>query len=802
MGKKKTKSTKAQERSSDRSVVKRLLRLSFWSAFILIVMGCTFFLYVYLGIPAPLPSSDALASIENPESSIVYDTHGKILGKYYIYNRTTTRLDKVSPHVIKALLATEDIRFYEHNGIDYRSLIRVFLRTLILRDASGGGGSTLTQQLAKNLYPRQDFPFASLAVNKVREMIIASRMESVLSKDKILELYLNTVPFSSNVFGIEAASRKYYKKSAQDLTASEAAVLIGTLKASTYYHPYHHPERAEQRRDVVLHQMFRAGFITGQEKEHYIAEPMIIKYTGKENSNRAAYFLDQLKLSIEEKLNETGNSDLNLYTGGLKIYTTLDATMQQYAENAVAKHMKKLQKDFDNHWSGKNPFLDNPRLFRDAIKNSSQYKSWKSQGKSEAELMKLVREKKPMIVYTPGGEMEVNYSVEDSVRHYLTTLHCGFLLMDPMQGEVRAWVGGVDHSYFKYDHVNVNTKRQVGSTFKPFVYATALENNVSPCQYFRASQKAYESDGEEWVPGNADGDYEGKYTLQGALTNSVNTVSVKVLEETGIENVIAQTKRMGIATKIEPYPSIALGTPSISLMEMVTAYTNFANDGRHMKPIFVTRIEDKEGNVLWEQPERTPIQAMSPETAHLMTSMLRGVVNQGTARRLRLTYQLENDIAGKTGTTQNNADGWFIGMTPGLVGGVWVGADNPSIHFRTTALGQGANMALPIYAEFLKQLNRDPRYQYLTTSQFDPLTPQERRLLDCDPFKKEIDFWDFLKQMAGNKKGRKKLRINEDGQVEEVSEHESNSTQQQEQSSEEPKKKGFLKRLFGKKDGD
>lgn len=800
MGKTKTKSTKNQPAKKKSSLWKKLWRFSLISAFICVVLGCSFFLFVYLGIPAPLPSSETLATIENPESSLVYDTHGKVLGKYYIYDRTTTSLDKVSPHVINALLATEDIRFYQHSGIDYRSLGRVFLRTFLMRDASGGGGSTLTQQLAKNLYPRQKFPFASLAVNKVREMIIASRMESVLSKDKILELYLNTVPFSSNVFGIEAASRKYYKKSASQLTASESAVLIGTLKASTYYHPYHHPERAEERRDVVLHQMFRAGFITGQEEEHFIAEPMVIKYTGREKSDRAAYFLDRLKLTVKDKLNETGNAEINLYTGGLKIYTTLDANMQRMAETAVSKHITKLQNVFNNHWAGKNPFLDNPSLLRKEIKKSSQYKYWKAQGKSEAELGELLRKKKPMVVYSPKGEIEVNYSVEDSVRHYLTTLHCGFLVMDPMEGEVRAWVGGVDHGYFKYDHVNKNTKRQVGSTFKPFVYATALENEVSACKYFNASQKKYEVDGVDWTPGNSGGDYDGKYTLQGALTNSVNTVSVKVLEETGIENVITQTNKMGVETEIEPYPSIALGTPSISLMEMVTAYSNFANDGRHKSPIFITKIEDKDGNVLWEQEKRNPIQTMKPETAHLMVNMLRGVVNDGTARRLRKTYQLENDIAGKTGTTQNNADGWFIGMTPGLVGGVWVGADNPSIHFRTTALGQGANMALPIYAEFLLQLNKHPQYQYLMQSEFDKLTSAERETLDCDPFKKEIDFWNILKVLAKNKKKRK-LRVNENGQVEEISEEEYNNPDSTStDTSDKKKKKGFLKRLFGKKD--
>ena len=298
-----------------------MFKFALWSAFIGIAAGCLFFLYVFLGIPAPLPRKDALASIQNPEASLIYDSNKKLFGKYYIYERTNTSIEKISKPVIQALIATEDVRFYEHNGIDFRSLVRVLLRTIVLQDASGGGGSTLTQQLAKNLYPRQSFPFASMAVNKVREMIIASRLESIFTKDEILELYLNTVPFSSNVFGIEAASQKYFRKPASQLKANEAAVLIGTLKASTYYHPYYYPERCEQRRDVVLQQMFRAGFVTGQERDHWIAEPLIIKYDGRDRNAKGAYFKDQLKIEVEKRLQETGNAELNIYTSGLKIYT-------------------------------------------------------------------------------------------------------------------------------------------------------------------------------------------------------------------------------------------------------------------------------------------------------------------------------------------------------------------------------------------------------------------------------------------------------------------------------------------------
>ena len=800
MGKTVTKGRKKkkQQKGKKRNWIKIAFKTTLWLSFIGIVLGCAFFLYVYLGIPAPLPKPEALATIDNPEASLIYDASGKEFGKYYIYDRTTTDIDKVSKYVIQALVATEDVRFYEHNGIDFRSLARVLIRTLIMGDESGGGGSTITQQLAKNLYPRQQFPFASMAVNKVREMIIAYRMEQIFSKEQIMQLYLNTVPFSSNVYGIEAASRKYFSKPASQLKANEAAALVGTLKASSYYHPYHHPERAEERRDVVLHQMLRAGFITGQEEEHLIAEPLMITYKGRDRNATGAYFLDRLKLQVKKRLEEKGREDLNLYTSGLKIYTTLDKDLQKKAEYAVTKHLTKLQKQFDQDWSGRDPFSENSSLYKNAIRNSPQYKSWKAAGKSQSEIKQLLKKKRNMRVYYPSGEKEVNFSVEDSVKHYLTVLHTGFLAMDPKTGEIKAWVGGVDHSYFKYDHVNRGTKRQVGSTFKPFVYATALEQEISPCRYFDASQQAYADEDGEWKPANSDGNYEGKYSLEGALTNSVNTVSVKVLEATGLENVIETTYRLGVETKLDPYPSIALGTPSISLMEMVTSYSTFVNDGVYQRPVFLTRIEDKEGNTIWELEDKDSKRAIKPETAHMMVEMLKGVVDKGTARRLRATYNLPNEIAGKTGTTQNNADGWFMGMTPRLVVGTWVGADNPSVHFRTTGLGQGANTALPIFAEFMKQVNADARYRYISNAKFKPLTQLEKDLVSCDPFREEIKLWDFLKGLAKGKNKKKKGRRGEDEVVEDTDKP--NEPAEAEPKKDKKKKKGIFKRLFGKKD--
>lgn len=761
---------------------RRLLKFLFALFLLLLAIPVSIFMYVYLEIPAPIPNKEALQNIENPEASIVYDANGERIGKFFIYERTSIGMGNVSPHVIHALIATEDARFYEHNGVDYRSLMRVFFKTILLGDESAGGGSTISQQLAKNLYPRGDYRFMSLAVNKIREMIIATRLESIYSKEEILNLYLNTVPFSDNVFGIEAASAHFFSKKSIDLQVHEAALLVGSLKGNSLYNPRTNPEAALKRRDIVMHLMFNEGYITGQDLEIYTHKPISLKLTTVKQQRFAEYFLDRISIEAKKILSaqHTEESEYNLYTDGLRIYTTLDKTMQRYAESALKRNMKKLQGDFNSHWKSRKPWDKNELILKRAVMATPQYKALKQEGVPESEIRSKLAEKRKMEVFTWNGPKEVEFSTLDSVKHYLMILHAGLLAVDPHTGYVKAWVGGINHQFFKYDHVNIHTKRQVGSTFKPFVYATALEEGISPCQYYKASQETFVENTREWKPSNADDSYEGKYSMEGALQNSVNTISVKILEDVGVEKVIDNCKALGIESHIPPYPSIALGTPSISLFEMAGAYSVFANGGKVVEPVFLLKIEDRQGNVLWEAEENEPQKVLSKETAMVMVEMMKGVVNEGTAVRLRKRYGLTNDFAGKTGTTQNNADGWFMGYLPDLVVGVWVGADNPAIHFRTTALGQGANTALPIFAGFFRDLNKDADYNYITRERFAPLPEDLREKLDCDPFKEEFNFFEFLF-------GKKKDNKDQEGQIKENGES----------------KPGFFKRIgriFKKKD--
>lgn len=696
-----------------------------------------------------LPSKEQLQNIQNFEASEVFSADDKLLGRYFIQNRTVLEYDEISENLINALIATEDARFFEHHGIDFRSLLRVFFKTVLLGDRSSGGGSTITQQLVKNVYQRQEYAYFSTAITKLREMLIASDLEDIYSKQEIITLYLNTVPFGENIFGVEAASKRFLNKSAREVTVQEAAMLIGMLKATTYYNPKNNPERALGRRNVVLQLMVKNNFLLPKKLDSLTKLPIELDYhRTDENDGIATYFREHVRLELNKLIPQISDSlgeSYNLYTDGLKIYTTLDSRLQTYAEKAVFRHMRSLQKSFDNHWKGRaKPWENDEQIMQLALNQSASYQHLKKQNVSKDSINQLVNLKKEIDVYSWSGKESHTMSTMDSIKFYLRFLNTGFLSIDPNTGDIKAWVGGINHRFFKYDHVNENSRRQVGSIFKPIVYASALEQNVSPCDYIKAEQETYEENDKEWKPGNADAEYEGKYSLEGALTESVNTVSVKVLEKAGIENTIALAEDMGIVSDIPEVPSIALGTPSLSLIEMVQAYCTFANGGKHISPRFITRIEDNEGKVIWQQPKSKPVQVMSLKTSQMMVEMLKNVVNSGTGIRIRNTYQLKNDIAGKTGTTQSNADGWFMAMTPKLVSGVWVGGEYPSIHFRTTALGQGANMALPIYALYQQQINKDNRFSSIAQARFPKPPPSIQKELDCDPFKDDADFWESL----------------------------------------------------------
>lgn len=689
------------------------------------------------------PSRQDLTSIRNAVASEVYSKDSVLLGRYYIQDRTEIRYEDISPHLIDALIATEDIRFFRHAGIDYRSLGRVLVKTILLQDESSGGGSTITQQLAKNLFPRKSYWVASMLINKLREAVIATRMERIYSKKEILALYLNTIPFADNTYGIQAAAKRFFSTTSKDLTLDQAGVLVGMLKATHYYNPRLFPDRARDRRNVVLSQMVRYHFLSAAQADSLRKKPIALEYQKTTfHEGLAPYFRDQVKAEIIrwcESHEKPDGTKYNLFTDGLKIYTTLDSKLQAYAEKAVTRQMSDLQSQFFSHWGSVKPWRGNEAIIEDAVRRSGRYKSLKAQGLSEEEIMKIFHERIPMRLFTWDGEKEVEASPLDSIKHHLQYLNAGFLAMEPETGEVKAWVGGINHSFFQYDHVRESTKRQVGSIFKPFVFAVGIEQGMQPCELIPAVMETYiNDDGEEWTPRNSNYDYGVDYTMRGALAYSVNTVSVKLIHRAGIANTIKLARRLGIKSDLERDPSISLGSSSISMMEMAGAYAALVNDGVSSYPYFIRSIEDRMGNVYDDfKPRESGTRALSAETAQLVRHMLQSVVQEGTASRLRWRYNILNDVAGKTGTTQDNADGWFMAITPKLVIGSWVGADDPRIRFRSTYLGQGSNTALPVTAYFLEQMNNDKKYRDIARAKFPGLPYALSSRLDCDLY--ELD---------------------------------------------------------------
>jgi len=560
------------------------------------------------------------------------------------------------------------------------------------------------------------------------------------------------------------------------LTTDQAAVLIGMLKATYYYNPRIFPDRSILRRNVVLSQMEKYETLTTSSSDSLKALPLILKYNKiTHHTGLAPYFREHLRNNLlawcRDHYNEEGEP-FNLYTDGLKIYTTIDSRLQTYAEEATKKQMSVLQKSFLKHWGKTDPWHAQPIVLVDAIKKSDRYKNLQQSGLSHEQVLEEMKKPTVMNVFTWEGEQEMKLSPLDSIKHYLKFLNAGVLAMDPHQGAIRVWVGGINHRFFQFDHVRESTTRQVGSTFKPIVFAAALENGEKPCSYISAAKTTYEGI-EEWTPLNTDKDnYDLKYSMEGGLTFSVNTVAVHALENAGIDNTVALAKKMGITSELDPVPSLALGTPSISVTEMVTAYACMANNGRTVKPYYITSITSHDNKVLESFQVKEGEQVMKEENAKMLVHMLQRVVNEGTGASMRSRFGVTNDMAGKTGTTQSNADGWFIAITPQLVIGSWVGADDPRIRFRSTSLGQGAATALPIVATFFQQVNKDPEFRKMSGAHFPPLPSKLDRKLSCELFKKEIS---PLEKFFGKRQRDSTRTFGE----------------------KEKKKKGFFKRLFG-----
>jgi penicillin-binding protein 1A len=709
---------------------------SFASVFLLLVMFYSFIL-------THTPSRADLTTIKNAVASEVYSADSVLLGRYFIQDRTEIKYEDISPPLVNALIATEDIRFFRHNGIDFRSLGRVLVKSILLQDESAGGGSTITQQLAKNLFPRKSYWVASMLVNKLREALIAIRLENIYTKKEILALYLNTIPFADNTYGIQSAAKRFFSTTSDALTLEQAGVLIGMLKATHYYNPRLFPDRARERRNVVFSQMVRYNYLPREAADTLQERPLELQYQKTTfHEGLAPYFREHVRSELLkwcENNRKPDGTPYNLLTDGLKIYTTIDSKLQKYAETAVSRQMADVQDQFFDHWGKVKPWSGREHVIDDAIRRSRRYKKLKEQGLSEEAIMKVFNTPIAMRLFTWEGEKEMEATPLDSIKHHLQYLNAGFLAMDPATGQVKAWVGGINHDFFQYDHVRESTKRQVGSIFKPFVFAMAIEKGVQPCELISAERKTYfNEEGEPWTPRNSQYDYDVNYTMRGALAYSVNTVSVKLIQRAGIVNTIDLARKLGIRSELPEDPSISLGSASISMMEMTGAYSAVANNGITTFPYFIQSIQDRKGKIYRDfKPQASGTRALSEETSQLVRHMLQSVVQEGTASRLRWRYNIMNDVAGKTGTTQDNADGWFMAVTPKLVIGTWVGADDPRIRFRSTYLGQGSNTALPMAAYFLEQVNKNEAYTDISKAKFTSLPNALRRRLNCDLY--ELD---------------------------------------------------------------
>jgi penicillin-binding protein 1A len=703
----------------------------FWKVFFYCLGGVlVFFLFASWGLFGSMPSFEDL---ENPDSNLateIISSDGVILGKYFEKNRSQLKYSDLPKNLVQALIATEDERFYEHSGIDGRGTLRA-----IASMGTSGGASTLTQQLAKQLFHGEGSKFLPFRiVQKIKEWIIAIRLERQYTKNEIIAMYCNVYDFGNYSVGVSSAAQTYFSKAPKDLTIDESAILVGMFKNSGLYNPVKNPQGVKNRRNVVLSQMEKGGIITEDQKQKLQALPITLKFKLESHREGTAtyfreYLRDYMKKWVEENKKPDG-SDYNIYKDGLKIYTTIDSRMQLYAEEAVEKHMANLQEEFfiEAKTNKNAPFVnisdaETQRILKQAMKSSYRWTVLEEQDKSEEEIIASFSVKTKMTVFTWKGEKDTIMTPLDSIRYYKHFLQSGLMAMEPQTGSIKAWVGGINYKYFQYDHVGQGA-RQVGSTFKPFVYATAIEQlGMSPCDTIIDGpfiiRKGRHHVTEDWEPRNSNNQYRGMVTLKQGLAHSINTISAKLIDKTGPEAVVELTHKLGVKSEIPAQPSIALGAVDITVEDMVAAYGTFANQGVYVKPQFISRIEDKSGVVIYEPiPESHDV--LNKDIAFAVIKLLQGVTEVGSGVRLRTQgggsgdkrwtgypYMFTNPIAGKTGTTQNQSDGWFMGIVPNLVTGVWVGCEDRSARFKSLTYGQGATAALPVWGYFMKLCYED-----------------------------------------------------------------------------------------------
>ncbi len=734
---------------------------AFWIGFAgLCTAIILFFLCASWGVFGAMPTFDEL---ENPSSNVateIISSDGKTIGKFYLENRVPVKYDDLPPHLVNALIATEDERFREHSGIDARGTLRA-----VTSIGSSGGASTITQQLAKLLFHGEGSRnLVKRIAQKAKEWVIAVKLERQYTKDEILTMYLNKADFVNNAVGIRSASKVYLGKEPKDLTIDEAAMLIGMLQNPSYFNPVRRPELVEKRRNVVLHQMARNEYISKEESIALQEKPLSLNYTPESHKEGiATYFREYLRDFMRRWVKENPKKDgstYDIYRDGLKIYVSIDSRMQKYAEEAVQQHISNLQEEFFIQQKGnKNaPFYsinkdETEAIITRAMKTSERWRQMKDQEKSEDDIIKSFEVKTPMRIFSWKGERDTVMTPRDSIVYYKHFLQTGVMAMEPQTGHIKAWVGGIDYKHFQYDHVGQGA-RQVGSVFKPFVYATAIEQlHYSPCDSIIDSPftmpKGRYGISDDWSPQNSTRTYKGIMTLKTALAQSVNTVTAKLMDKVGPKAVVNMTRELGVKSDIPQSPAIALGAVDITVSDMVAAYSTFANQGVYVKPLFVTRIEDKNGVVLYNAvPETRDV--MSKDVAYAVIKLLEGVTESGSGVRLRTTwqgagynrvtghpYKFTNPIAGKTGTTQNQSDGWFIGMVPNLATGVWVGNDDRAARFKSMTYGQGATMALPIWGLFMNKCYAD-KSLHVSTSGF-PVPENLSIRVDCRKVVEEVE---------------------------------------------------------------
>lgn len=673
---------------------------------------CCFILFniviamLWFGLIGNMPS---MAELENPSSALsseVLAADGTVIGRYFLQDRSNSKYSEISPNVFNALIATEDERFEDHSGVDGVALLRA-----VFYMGGKGGGSTITQQLAKNLFPRRNPNKLTMPFIKLKEWVLAVKLEKNLTKHEIITLYLNTVPFGDNVYGIKNAAYTFFNVAPDKLSVDQAAVLVGMLKGNTLYNPRRNPKRSLERRNVVLGQMEKYGKISPAEAAENRAKPLILDYHKLDyHEGIAPYFRQVVEAEVKricKDLRKDDGSEYNIYKDGLKIYTTLNVTMQHYAEEAVAQHMKELQALFvaQARYKDGSIFKNHMDDVKRSLKTSDRYKSLKEQGMKETEIMAEMNKPVKMTVYTWNNSKRVKDTIMtpvDSVKYMKMFLQTGFMAMDPYTGEVKAWVGGINHDYFQFDHVNTNTRRQVGSTIKPLLYCLAIDNGFSPCGNIPTTpvdfpeKRAYDAGGSKY----------GSLPMKRALALSVNNAALFLIKQVGQNAFIDFAHKCGIQAEIVNQPSIALGVSDISLYEMLRAYSMFPTGGINTQPVFITKIEDKNGNLL-QTFVAAQKEIISANTAYKMVKLMRGVLDGGTGSRMRYRYNIKSEIAGKTGTTNSQADAWFIGYTPQILAGAWVGCDDRYLRFSSEALGQGAASALPIWAYFMKRVYAD-----------------------------------------------------------------------------------------------